>query len=370
MNKKTKSILVVDDAPENIQVIVEILKEEYKVSVATSGQKALDMIENGLIPDMILLDVLMPDMDGYEVCKRVMNYTKNIPIIFLTILEDKKDIVKGLELGAVDYVSKPVEPAVLKARIKTHLKLQEFQNYLIDDIKNKNELLIQQSKFAMLGEMFENITHQWMQPLSIISMTVGNLELQKELDTLNDDTIFSSIDNIGNATSLLSQTVTDFRDFLNINNDTKIFDLRMTITKSIKILGKKLEKKDIEVVNLIKNEFPLNSYENYIIQILMNLFSNAIEHFKVEKDNKNIITVNIDKNENNNIILTISDNAGGIEEKNIDTIFDKYYTTKKDAGGTGLGLFMSKMIIEKKLGGKISVENLDAGATFKIEIPN
>jgi len=368
MNQNKKSILVVDDAPENIQVIVEILKQEYKVSVATSGQKALDMIDNGLLPDMILLDVVMPQMDGYEVCKIIKKKNKHIPIMFLTILENGKDIVKGLELGAVDYVSKPVEPTVLKARIKTHLELQELQNYLINDIKNKNELLIQQSKFAMLGEMFENITHQWIQPLSIISMSVGNIQLQKDLDTLDDDTLFNSIEDIDNSTNLLTQTVNDFRDFLNINKTTKVFDLRILVSKSIRILKKKFEKKDVNVINLIKDECQLNSYENYIIQVLMNLLNNAIDQFKDDKDKKNTITIDIKTGENN-IILYVADNAGGIENTNKDIIFDKYYTTKKETGGTGLGLFMSKMIIEKKLKGDISVKNIDGGTTFKINIP-
>ena len=368
MNQNKKSILVVDDAPENIQVIVEILKQEYTVSVATSGQKALDMIDNGLLPDMILLDIVMPQMDGYEVCKIIKKKNKNIPIMFLTILEDGKDIVKGLELGAVDYVSKPVEPTVLKARIKTHLELQELQNSLINDIKSKNELLIQQSKFAMLGEMFENITHQWIQPLSIISMSVGNIQLQKDLDTLDDDTLFNSIEDIDNSTNLLTQTVNDFRDFLNINKTAKIFDLRMLVSKTIKILKRKFEKKDIEVINSIKNECQLKSYENYIIQVLMNLLNNAIDQFKEIKNSENRITIDIKIGENN-IILYVADNAGGIENTNKDIIFDKYYTTKKETGGTGLGLFMSKMIIEKKLKGDISVENIDDGTTFKINIP-
>ncbi|MEA3370619.1 MAG: response regulator, partial [Campylobacterota bacterium] len=296
MNKSKKSILVVDDVPENIQVIVEILKQEYTVSVATSGQKAIDMIDNGLAPDMILLDVVMPDMDGYEACKILKKKNKHIPIMFLTILENEKDIVKGLHLGAVDYVSKPVEPTVLKARIKTHLELQELQNSLLDDIKSKNELLIQQSKFAMLGEMFENITHQWIQPLSIISMSVGNIQLQKDLDTLNDDILFSSIEDIDNSTNLLSHTVNDFRDFLNIHKNTKIFDLTISVTKPIKILKRKLEKKNINVINLIKNGCELESYENYIIQVLMNLLNNAIDQFTENRNKQNTITIDITKN--------------------------------------------------------------------------
>ncbi|MEA3554136.1 MAG: HAMP domain-containing sensor histidine kinase [Campylobacterota bacterium] len=142
----------------------------------------------------------------------------------------------------------------------------------------------------------------------------------------------------------------------------------MSVVKPIKILKRKFEKKNINVINLIKNECELESYENYIIQVLMNLLNNAIDQFTENRNKQNTITIDITKNENN-IVLCVADNAGGIENINKDIIFDKYYTTKKETGGTGLGLFMSKMIIQKKLKGDLSVENIDGGATFKISIP-
>ena len=138
-----KTILVVDDSPENLQVMIEVLKQDYKVSVATSAKKALELLNSGLKVDLILLDVIMPEMDGYELCKELksINEYKNIPVIFVTILENEHDIVLGFELGAVDYVIKPIEPIVLKARINTHLKLKSYQDKLLDDIKQRNNFV-------------------------------------------------------------------------------------------------------------------------------------------------------------------------------------------------------------------------------------
>ena len=198
-NNKISKILIVDDAPQNIQIAVEILKDKYTVSVATSGEKALSLLEEGLHPDLILLDIVMPDMDGFAVCKTLKSNPKycNIPIIFLTILENEFDMVKGLELGAVDYVTKPFEPKVLKARVDTHIRLKIYQDELIQNIQEKDDILIKQSKLATLGEMFENITHQWKQPLSVISMISSTIKFERDNGVLDDkslDDLLNSVD--------------------------------------------------------------------------------------------------------------------------------------------------------------------------------
>ncbi len=129
-----QKVLVVDDAPENIQVLMETLKGEYAVVPAVNGQKALKIAETAPVPDIILLDIMMPEMDGYEVCRRLKanRVTRNIPVIFVTALDQEEDETMGLELGAVDYITKPISPAIVQARVKTHLNLKNAQQRLQD----------------------------------------------------------------------------------------------------------------------------------------------------------------------------------------------------------------------------------------------
>ena len=126
------SILVVNDSAQNLEIITQILKNDYLVKIANSGKKALSYLKHDKKPDLILLDVIIPDMDGYTLCSRIKEEIGlDLPIIFLTALEDEDGMIKGLELGAVDYVIKPVSAHVLRARVATHIKLKQFQDMLI-----------------------------------------------------------------------------------------------------------------------------------------------------------------------------------------------------------------------------------------------
>ena len=140
-----KIVLLVDDAPANIKVANSILKDDYDIRVATSGAKALELIKSGPLPDLVLLDVMMPEMDGYEVCARLKATpeAREIPVIFLTSKTEADDETKGFEVGAVDYIHKPFSPAVVKARVRTHLRLREANEQLAQQllaINNELEL--------------------------------------------------------------------------------------------------------------------------------------------------------------------------------------------------------------------------------------
>ena len=127
--KKKASVLIVDDTPENISVLTEVLSEHYRVKAATSGEKALAICTSDAPPDLILLDVMMPEMDGHEVCRRLKSNerTRHIPVIFVTALTDEHNEALGFELGAVDYVSKPISPQVVLQRVRLHIGLQEVR---------------------------------------------------------------------------------------------------------------------------------------------------------------------------------------------------------------------------------------------------
>jgi response regulator RpfG family c-di-GMP phosphodiesterase len=132
INKAT--ILVVDDTPDNLTVMSNLLKDDYRVKIATGGETALKIVASAWPPDLILLDIMMPGMDGYEVCRRLKRdpKTMSIPVIFLTAKADVEDEKKGLELGAIDYITKPISPPIVMARVKNHLALKAMADFLRD----------------------------------------------------------------------------------------------------------------------------------------------------------------------------------------------------------------------------------------------
>jgi len=138
MQDQWPTVLIVDDTPENIDILRAVLRHDYQLKVATNGEKALELCRREPQPQLVLLDIMMPSMDGYEVCRRLKEdeRTRRIPVIFVTAMSEVGDEVRGLELGAVDYLTKPIKPAIVKARVRTHLTLYK-QTLLLENILNQ-----------------------------------------------------------------------------------------------------------------------------------------------------------------------------------------------------------------------------------------
>lgn len=361
-------ILLVDDSLQNLDIISEILKKEYSIKVANSAQKALSYLQNSKKPDLVLLDILMPEIDGYMFCEMLKKDSKfaDIPVIFLTALEQDDDIIRGLELGAVDYVVKPVSPPVLKARVGAHVKLKKFQDSLKEAIDEKDNLLLQQSKMAILGEMLENIVHQWKQPISMISMSSANIRVDMMFGNLQDDALEKALEGIESSVEHLSQIMDDFRDFLHEESQVQSQNLKTIVEKSIELMGSKMRISSIELQTNIP-DYEMKLFKNDLIQIFMNILSNSIDVLEKKEGEKRI---NISfKEEDANIKLLICDNGGGIKEEFMDKIFDKYFTTKEDKKGSGIGLYMCRILAQKRLKGSIRAFNSDSGACFEITLP-
>lgn len=180
---KQQTILIVDDARENINFLAKLLKDNFKIRVATSGEKALEISFSDSPPDLILLDIVMPEIDGYEVCKRLKAsfFTKSIPVIFITGKTNEEDEIYGFSLGAVDYITKPFSPIIVKARINTHAELKRYREYL-ESISYLDGLtgIPNRRKFDEQFELMWNIAKRDHIPISIIMIDIDHFKLYND----------------------------------------------------------------------------------------------------------------------------------------------------------------------------------------------
>ncbi len=221
-----------------------------------------------------------------------------------------------------------------------------------------------------MGEMIGNIAHQWRQPLSTISTAASGLKMKHEFDMLEKDDIPEFTDTIVTNTKYLSETIDTFRDFIKEEKETKEIVIQERIDETLKIVRASLENSHIKLINNIDYENPIKVelVAEELAQVLINILNNAKDVILQRKIEDGTITIALIKT-NKNFKITIEDNAKGIEKDVLPKIFDPYFTTKHQFHGTGLGLYMSKIIVEKHLFGQLEVENTKKGAKFTITIP-
>ncbi len=239
--------------------------------------------------------------------------------------------------------------------------------FLEKQLKEKEELMLAQSKNAAMGEMISMIAHQWRQPITAISMSANNIIADIELEELDSETTKKVAKNIADQTQYLSKTIDDFRNFFKEDKTIVEFKIKDFIKEIETIMLASLKNNSIDFVVNLKEDITLSSYKSELLQVFINIIKNAKEAL-VEKNVENkFIQVDIEEKEDE-ILISVLDNGGGIEEENLSKIFTAYFSTKNDYNGTGLGLYMSKIIIEKHLKGSIFVRNKDKGANFVIRI--
>jgi len=375
MNNNKNNILIIDDDIHNIQLAINILKQnnEYNIIFTTTGKEALQRVKEYDF-DLILLDIIMEPMDGFEVCEKLKNnnLTEDIPIIFLSAKDDEKSIAKGFALGAVDYITKPFFSDELVARVNTHVKLKVYKDSLKNKLRLQDKLMLEQNKMAAMGEMIGNIAHQWKQPLAVITTVSSGIKVSKELGLpIDTNKEMQSLDNILLNATHLSQTIDDFKDFFKKKEST-IFNLDNTINKTINLINSTLIHNNIKM-NIEIEHIKLIGLDNELVQVLINIINNAQDALKDSIENNKQINIKVYK-KNSNAIIEISDNAGGIEDKIINHIFEAYYTTKGSNNGTGIGLHMAQKIIKEHFDGKIYVKNINLnqkqiGAKFVLILP-
>jgi signal transduction histidine kinase len=426
--QKTELILIVDDTPANLDVISDALSDAgFEVAIAPSGERAFKQMQLQL-PDLILLDVMMPVMDGFEVCRHLKAdpKTQEIPVIFMTALSDTDSKTKGFELGAVDYITKPFQEAEVMARIKTHLQLRNLTKNLeyqvrqrtteltqaLQELQSSQMQLIQSEKMSALGNLFAGIAHEINNPVGFVHGNINHVEgyikdllelidlyqknypqpkydIQEKIEDIDLDYLREDLPKLINSTQegvkRIRNISTSLRTFSRADSDSPTaFDIHQGLESTILILKHRLKADEnrpaIEVINNYGSIPQVECYAGQINQVFMNIIANAID--ALEESNKgrsfeeiaakpNLITIKTEvSNYSEFITISIKDNGIGMSEETQKKSFEHLFTTKGVGKGTGLGLAIAHQIIVEKHHGNIQVNStLGKGTEFTITIP-
>jgi signal transduction histidine kinase len=249
--------------------------------------------------------------------------------------------------------------------------LENIVNEKVGQLRQKDQLLIQQSKLASMGEMMGNIAHQWRQPLNIISLKKDILVDKYYDKQLSDDLVEEFEDDVDNTVQYMSKTIDDFRNFFSPSRQKELFSLKKAIDDSLNIIKASLINNYIKIIVEIEKDCFVNGYKNEFQQVLLNIINNSKDAILSAREKKTIkegIVRIIVLDKEDEVFIDICDNAGGIPDDIIEKIFEPYFTTKFKSKGTGIGLYMSKMIIENSMHGYIFATNRNEGACFSIKL--
>ena len=271
-----------------------------------------------------------------------------ISIIIISILYRQKLLNKLNDSLKEKVEEKTKELRNINSDLEIRIKKEVEENL------KKDRLISQQQKMVSMGQMIENIAHQWRQPLSLITTSVSGIKLKKQLNDLDDEFLFNTIDSVINTSKYLSNTIDDFRYFFKPEKEKQDFSLKQCCTKTIDLIHSNFLNEDIKIINNIE-DIKIFGYETELIQVLINILNNSKDALELSSDEK-LIIIDVLR-VNNKAIIKIRDNAGGIPENILDKVFEPYFTTKHQSRGTGIGLYMCQEIILKHMNGYFDISN-------------
>jgi CheY-like chemotaxis protein len=350
--RERPTILVVDDTPDNLQLLSHLFKDEYRVKIAHNGVKALSICQSDTPPDLILLDIMMPDMDGFEVAQKLREHpsSEHIPVIFVTAMTDDAARLRGMELGAVDFVTKPVDPVALRVRVKNFMRYVELHQQLQADYDGMMAA-------ERLKQDVEHITrHDLKGPLAGI---IGLVQALAEASNLTDEQ--------REEIRLVEETALQALDMVNLSNElfkmeTGRFVLKPQVIVVAKIIRRiaELVRRTFAVKNLtVAVATPHGVADDVLMAIgdpmlCYSLFQNLLKNACEAAPDDSTVTVTIHAGAPMRITL---DNAGVVPASIRETFFDKFATAGKQ-GGTGLGTYSAKLLMEAQ-NGTIAMETSD-----------
>ncbi len=354
---KKSTILIVDDIATNIEVLAGALKDDYAIKVAITGKKALE-IASAFQIDLILLDIMMPVMDGYEVCRQLKANpaTAHIPVIFLSARDGADDVVAGLRLGAVDYVSKPVDPTILKARLSTHLTLATA----FVDLKRQNALLTEN---AHLREDVDRMTqHDLKGPMSVVLQGSAAL-LDSDLTASQRESVQMIEMAANNALEMVNRTLDTYKMETGTYQPTlEIFDVGALVHNVALQVEMAFAYKNVSVV------FP-GGFDGECLgeqMLCYSLFNNLLKNAMEAAPEGSRVVIEVAPGYGSTHVVV--DNEGEVPAALHATFFDKYATMNKD-GGTGLGTYSVKLMAEVQ-GGSVAMQSIDGHTRITVTLPN
>ena len=382
-------VLIVEDTPASLTLLTEVMNSAgHTVRQAQNGEIALISL-HAKVPDLILLDIQMPGMDGFEVCLRLKAdpATANVPVIFLSAFQDVETKVRCFQVGAVDYISKPYQIKEVLARVKTHLELARARKALAAtnaQLLLLMEQLVQAEKLRSIGFLAAGIAHE-------LNTPVGNALLTADvIDTIVRD--FTNAQTSGSPEPDIHELLTTCREgatliLRNLNRASKLIgslkevavdraserrrriNLRDMVTDVVAIMHGMISKTPYSVLVDIDPDLSLETYPGHLEQILDNLIQNSIIH-GFDGAAAGTIRISGHRSAEGGIALMVADDGKGIAPENINQVFDPFFTTRLGQGGSGLGLNIVYSLATGILGGRIQVTSeLGKGAQFMLTLP-
>ena len=375
---KQKLVLVVDDIPTNITIISGVLKDSFRIKVATNGKKALAMARAPDKPDLILLDVVMPGMDGYEVCRhlKATPATREIPVIFLTGVTDAANEEKGFEVGAVDYIHKPFSPPLILARVKNQLALQSALRQAREDRDQAEELfralqaeVRHVARLTTMGELAASIAHEIRQPLAAVvnNANAGLRWLNNQPPNLKQ--VRTALKRIVSDSERGGDVIGSIQGMVKKGEEERArLDINDLIREVMRLVQGELKNRGVSSRAELADDLPRVLADRIQLrQVILNLIMNAIEAMGSVSDPARVLRVRSEKHGDDGVLVAVEDSGSGIAPEDMDRIFETFFTTKSE--GMGMGLSICRSIVESH-GGRISASRANPrGSVFQFFLP-
>jgi PAS domain S-box-containing protein len=365
-------------------IILILLYQHYylKKKIKEATKKIKEKNENfkrimdNAMEAVIISDENLMILDANKTAEKIFGYkleeVKGKSLLEFTPKDEQNELFNNYErLEPVEIVRKRKDGSQIVCLATRTFFIENSKKYrvsmLVDitKFKKQEEMLAQQSKSVAMGEMIGNIAHQWRQPLNALSLYISNLVLDYEFKELNDEKIKEFEEHTNRLIQGMSQTITDFTNFLKPDKIKKEFSLIECLNDSIKFIEASYKVNEIEIENNIKKDIKLFGVKSELEQVFMNIFNNSKDAFKERKIENRKVIISAEE-ENNKVIIKFKDNAGGVDEKIINRLTEPYFSTKFANQGTGVGLYMSDMIIRNTFNGKFIMKNIENGLETKI----